>query len=135
MLYLEPAPWCEMYLRGCFQAIPRGFFGIVATQPGYMRFTCKPQPGPVEEAQIVFPTHSGLIKASFTQQPGTSFSLQLTPPANTLAKVCLPKLGSSSMSLDVDGAPTAGYAQGDYVCVEGIGSAADGTPRHITRSS
>jgi hypothetical protein len=120
---------------GLLQAIPRGFFGILATQPGYTRFTCKPQPGPVTEAQITMPTHAGPIKASFTQQVGRSFALQLTPPPNTLAKVCLPKLGSASVMVVVDGTSTPAVAEGDYMCVDGIGSAAGGAARHISRTA
>ena len=115
-------------------AIPRGFFGINPTAPGYTAFTVKPQPGTVTEAQIAVPTHAGLIKASFVQDNGQSFVLQLAPPANTMARVCLPKLGKASASLVVDGVATAGTVENDYVCVDKIGSAAAGKLRTISRA-
>ena len=111
-------------------AIPRGFMGIVPTAPAYNRFTVKPQPGPVAEAQIILPTQSGSISASFKQNKD-SFKLTLSPPANTLAKVCLPTLGIKSSTLTVDGKKAAATAHGDYMCVDGIGSS--DTPRVISR--
>lgn len=79
--------------------------------------------GPVEEAQITLPTVAGPIRASFTQSK-TRFVLELSPPANTLARVCLPKLGIASNTLTIDGIVKKGVEQGDYVCIEGVGSAA-----------
>ena len=76
------------------------------------------------------PTHAGAIKAAFVHSK-TAFTLTLSPPANTKAKVCLPKLGLSSTSLTVDGRAMQGAVQGDYVCVDGVGSAAK--PRVISR--
>jgi|TARA_B110000208_G_scaffold98493_1_gene123041 hypothetical protein len=65
-------------------------------------------------------------------QSATSFVITLAPPANTLAKVCLPKMGIAAATLVVDGKATAGVVTGDYVCVGGIGSAAK--PRVISRA-
>ena len=104
--------------------------GITASSPGFKTFSVKPQPGSVTEAQFSLPTQAGLITASFTQSKA-AFRLKLSPPANTKAKVCLPKLGLSSTTLTVDGHAMPGQAQGDYVCVEGLGSAAK--PRVISR--
>ena len=79
--------WSHPWASAPGTAIPRGFFGINPTSPGYKRFTIQPQPGSVLEASIAVPTHAGLIKASFVQAVGKSFVLELTPPSNTLAKV------------------------------------------------
>ena len=70
--------------------------GINPTSPGYTRFTVKPQPGPVEAASIALPTHAGMIRASFTQVPGKAFTLDLTPPANTLARVYVQPLHAAA---------------------------------------
>ena len=75
----------------------------------------------MEEAQISVPTHAGMIKASFVQSKA-KFELTLQPPANTMARVCLPKLGLDSTELTVDGKKMAAQAQGDYMCVDAIGS-------------
>ena len=105
--------------------------GIKPTQPGFGKFTMTPQPGTVTEASITLPTQAGTIVASFHQNL-TSFVLTLAPPANTLARVCLPRLGVVSNSLVVDGKAMAGHAMSDYVCVDNIGSAT--VPRIISRS-
>ena len=104
--------------------------GIRATEPGFKKFVVKPQPGSVAEAQMSLPTQAGLIQASFVQS-SAQFTLKLRPPANTLAKVCLPKLGGASATLTVDGKPTEATPEGDYLCVDGVGSAS--TPRVIER--
>lgn len=124
--------WSHPWASAPGTAIPRGFMGINPTAPAYTTFSVKPQPGSVEEASIALPTHAGMIRASFAQIPGKTFTLDLTPPANTLARVCLPKLGLASTSLVVDGKATPGVVEGDYVCVDGIGSAA--AARHISRA-
>ena len=126
--------WSHPWASAPGTAIPRGFMGITTTGPGYKTFQVKPQPGSVTEASISLPTAAGMIKASFDQVVGKSFALDLSPPANTLARVCLPKLGMPSTSLVVDGKTTPGTMQGDYVCVNGIGSSTQGTARHITRN-
>ena len=114
--------WSHPWASAPGTAIPRGFFGINPVEPGYKKFEIKPQPGDVAEASISVPTHAGLIKASFTQS-ATMFELTLSPPANTMARVCLPKLGLTSTDVTVDGKKTAATAQtGDYVCVANIGS-------------
>ena len=67
----------------------------------------------------------------FEQLAGKSFTVTLQPPPNTLARVCLPTLGSSAKTLDVDGKAVAASVQGDYLCVHSIGSAAGGVARRI----
>jgi hypothetical protein len=73
---------------------------------------------------------------------------QLSSPAGTTAMVCLPATqaveaaaaatssygagpGSVDTTLYVDGKAVQGYAKGDYVCVDGIGSSSK--PRSIVR--
>ena len=68
------------------------------------------------------PTLSGYINAAFNAT-AHDFTLSLVPPAGTLARVCLPALGGAGdLTLLVDGKKVEGVADGDYVCVEGIGS-------------
>mmetsp|Transcript_43896 Transcript_43896/g.81548 ORF Transcript_43896/g.81548 Transcript_43896/m.81548 type:complete len:122 (+) Transcript_43896:81-446(+) len=101
--------------------------GLKALEPKFRRFLFKPQPGNATSASIVLPTFSGQISASFVVVPGVSFTARLQPPPNTFATVCLPKgnnEGAQLTSLSVDGHAVAGYLKGDYVCVDGIGSAA-----------
>lgn len=122
---------CHRWASAPGTAIPSGFMGIVPTKAGYARFDVKPQPGNVTSAQILLPTLAGALRVGFEQVVGKVFKVTLQPPANTLARVCLPKLGSRTRTLKVDSVTVAAVVQGDYLCVGGIGSAAAGAVRQI----
>lgn len=68
-------------------------------------------------------------------QAPASFTLTIGAPANTHGTVCLPKLGSASATITVDGKPAVGYAESDwyYICIDGI--AGSQTPHVVTRSA
>jgi len=124
--------WSHPWATAPVSAILRGFMGITPLSSGYSLFRVKPQPGVgIITASAKVPTLSGWIFVNF-QQNLTSFALQLTSPANMLATVCLPSLGSSDSSLLVDGVKVQGYVGSDYVCIDKIGSG--NGPRVITRS-
>lgn len=99
--------------------------GIVPTAPKYARFSVKPQPGNCTDVAITIPTLSGPITTAFKVHPGHNFAVTLTPPANTIAEVCLPKgipPRNNRQELLVDNALALGYFKGDYICVSDIGS-------------
>lgn len=64
-------------------------FGIDALEPGHRRFTVRPRPGGIDQAEIRVPTMSGTIEAAFSVD-GDSLLLALTVPANATAEVRLP---------------------------------------------
>lgn len=125
--------WSHPWASAPATAISRGFMGVRALSPAYKHFLVKPQPGNVTRASMSLPTQSGSIVVSF-EQSDTKFALALYAPPNTLARVCLPKLGLPSSTLTVDGKTMAAHQEGDYLCVDDIGcSAGANTERHITR--
>ena len=123
--------WSHPWASAPASAVAWGFFGIRPTAPGFKTFECRPQPGNVSSAATTVPTLSGFIRASFRQwfsqqeKDGGSIvgiRLELHVPANTMAKVCLPRFGLASTSLSIDGVAIGGFVQRDYVCVDGVGS-------------
>jgi len=126
--------WSHPWASAPASAVVTGFFGITPISPGYKTYSLKPQPGNVTHASIKVPTLSGYIEVTLAQIPGKSISLVLRAPASTSATVCLPRLGSPSTSLLIDGKTAAGYVQRDYICVPGVGSSASGF-RTISRAS
>ena len=114
--------WSHPWASAPATAIARGFMGLRPLQPAYREFMFMPQPGNVTSASMTLPTVAGSIQASFSQPAdGGSFMVSLSSPGNTLATVCLPRLGSTSDNLEVDGKIEAGFARGDYACVRGLG--------------
>ncbi|MCH5684503.1 hypothetical protein LWM68_09640 [Niabella sp. W65] len=68
-------------------------------EAGFSRVRIRPQPASVREADIKVPTIRGNIIAAFTNQPGQSFSLEVTIPANATAELWLPLPGKKNRLL------------------------------------
>jgi hypothetical protein len=66
---------------------------------------------------------AGFIISSFNST-SADFKLTLSVPANSKARVCLPALGLTSATLEIDGKSVEGTMDRDYVCVADVGSAA-----------
>ncbi len=99
--YKPNQDWNHAWGAAPAHLIPRKFFGIEPLEPGFSKIRIKPQPGGVATADIKVPTVRGTILASFMNQPGERFSLQVTIPANTTAELWLPYMGKKSkVSLD-----------------------------------
>ena len=114
--------WSHPWASAPSSAIVRGLMGIQPTAIGFRAFTVRPQPGGLAWASVRTPSLSGWIEARFDTSP-TNFSLTLSPPANTMAQVCLPLLGLvGDATLLIDGQITQGHLDGDYACVDGVGS-------------
>lgn len=94
--------WNHAWSASPVHIISRRMMGIRPAEPGFGKIIIKPQPGDLEWARIKLPTIRGPIEASLKQKAGTSFELNITIPANTTAKVYLPKIGEN-YSLKVDG--------------------------------
>lgn len=122
--------WSHPWASAPASAMVWGLFGITASSPAFRKFMFKPQPGNLSFASIEVPTMSGAIAASLSQT-STSFAVTLAPPPNTFATVCLPRLNLPDASLTVDGVAKLGRYLRDYVCIDGVGSAAK--PRVIVR--
>lgn len=88
--YKPNQDWNHAWGAAPAHLIPRKFFGIEPLEPGFSKIRIKPQPAGVREANIKVPTIRGDINASFVNQPGESFSLEVDIPANTTAELWLP---------------------------------------------
>jgi alpha-L-rhamnosidase len=126
--------WSHPWATAAVTAIVRGFIGLTAVKPAFSSWQLKPQPGNATWAAIRVPSVAGLFDVSFNQT-ASSFGVAITPPANTIGRVCLPKLGSSSPTLQVGTHTVPGTIQGDYVCASGLAPAKGQSVLHVTRTS
>jgi hypothetical protein len=101
--------------------IPRGLMGIEPLEAGFKKIQIKPQPGPLRQAEITCPTIRGKVFVSFQQDPGHSFNLKVSIPANTKADVYLPNL-SNAPKITRDGASVNFEKMGDFVLIRDVGS-------------
>jgi len=91
-------------------------------EPGFRRILIQPQPGSLEYADLTLPTVRGQIRSRLENRKDEVFRLRINLPANTTARVCLPRLGSDDTTVCVDGQNMKGIPEGDFVCVDPIGS-------------
>jgi alpha-L-rhamnosidase len=113
--------WSHPWATAPASAIVQGLMGIQATQPAFKHFEVRPQPGSLAQASIKLPTLPGFIEASI-QNAESEFQLSLVVPGNTQATACLPRMGNADKSVTVDGAAVSGHFDGDFVCVDNLGS-------------
>jgi alpha-L-rhamnosidase len=122
--------WSHPWATAAATAIVRGFIGLTALEPAFKTYQIKPQPGNAAWGQIRVPAAVGFFDIDFNQTAalgatavagaGRSFVLTVAPPANTVGRACLPKLGRDAATLEVDGASVSGTVEGDYVCLGGL---------------
>lgn len=126
--------WSHPWATAAVTAIVRGFIGLTAVEPAFSSWQLKPQPGNATWATIRVPTFAGVFDVAFNQTQ-SSFGVAITPPANTIGRVCLPTLNSSSSSLQVGTHMVRGTMNGDYVCASGLAPAKGESVLHVTRTS
>lgn len=88
--YKQNMTWNHAWGASPAYIITRGIFGIQPLEPAYRSVLIKPRPGALQSAEIKSPTIRGPIHAKFSKEPGV-FRMELVIPANTNAKVLLPK--------------------------------------------
>ena len=125
--------WSHPWATAAVTAIVRGFIGLTTVEPAFSSWQLKPQPGNATWATIRVPTVAGLFSISYNQTQ-SSFSVAIVPPANTIGRVCLPTLDSSSSSLQVGTRMVHGTVNGDYVCVGGLAPAKGDSVLNVTRT-
>ena len=94
--------WSHAWSASPAHIIPRKLMGIEPEEPGFGKIIINPQPGNLSQATMKLPTIRGEILASFKQEYGTYFDLNISIPANTTAKVSIPKIAENYL-LTVDG--------------------------------
>ena len=106
------------------------------------QFIVRPQPGNLTHASIKVPTPRGPIQLTLAQsfalrderrspRVATSFKISLHVPGRSVATVCVPRLGSASPVVHLNGAARLGVVDDDFVCVAGIG--ASSAPHELER--
>jgi alpha-L-rhamnosidase len=95
--------WSHAWSASPAHLIPRLIMGIQPAEPGFGKIIVKPQPGNLKWARMKLPTIHGDILTYLRQNEGVSFDMNVTIPANTTARVYLPRL-SEKYTLTVDGA-------------------------------
>ncbi|HWZ04979.1 MAG TPA: alpha-L-rhamnosidase C-terminal domain-containing protein [Mucilaginibacter sp.] len=109
--------WSHAWSASPAHIIPRKIMGIEPAEPGYGKINIKPQPGDLKWAKMKLPTIRGEITVDLNQDQGNWFDLDTNIPANTTAKVYLPKL-PGKYTLMVDGRITKNAAtEGNWVVV------------------
>lgn len=94
--------WNHAWSASPAHIIPSRIIGVQPAEPGFGKIIIKPQPGDLKWAKMKLPTIHGDILVDLNQIIGSSFNLNITIPANTTAKVFLPKI-SNRYILIVDG--------------------------------
>jgi alpha-L-rhamnosidase len=130
--------WSHPWASAPASAVAWGLMGIRPTKPAFEELIVRPQPGNLSSAKIKVPTRRGPVIAqirqefargpSVPQQRGATpmtFTLTLSVPVTSSATVCLPRLGSASPDILLDGKRIRGVLEDDFVCVAQIGSSAE----------
>ena len=89
--------WNHAWSASPAYLIPHYLMGIQPAEPGFGKIIIKPQPGDLKWAKLKLPTIRGDIFTEITQEPGSFFNLEISIPANTVAKVYLPKMADKQI--------------------------------------
>ncbi|MDD2290530.1 MAG: family 78 glycoside hydrolase catalytic domain [Bacteroidales bacterium] len=119
--YKPNQDWNHAWGAAPANLIPRKLMGIEPLEPGFRKIKIMPQPASLQHAEIKLPTIRGDVQVSFTNDPGQSFRLEVSIPANTTAKVYLPYY-SKKQTLHMDGRPLPYQREGNFSVIEEIGS-------------
>ena len=106
--------------------VPRLFFGVTPTSPGFATLDIKPQPGLVAEGAATLPTVRGAVRVTFAQgggvvgAPGGCMSVTVGLPGGVVARVLLPLWGDEATVVREDGEEATTTVEGDYAVVAGV---------------
>ena len=101
--YKQNMTWNHAWGASPAYIITRGLFGIEPLEPAYRTVLIKPQPGALQSAEIKSPTIRGAIHAKFNRETEGVFNMELVIPANTNARVLLPKPDKEDFTLRLNG--------------------------------
>lgn len=119
--YKPNQDWNHAWGAAPANIIPRKLMGIEPLEPGFRKIRIKPQPGSLRHAEIKHPTIRGDVQVVFDNDPGRSFRLKVTIPANTTADVYLP-FRANSQKVTMNGENVAFAAEGHYALIKNVGS-------------
>lgn len=119
--YKPNQDWNHAWGAAPANIIPRKLMGIEPLEPGFRKIRIKPQPSSLRQAEIKHPTVRGEVGVSFENDPGKSFVLKVTIPANSTADVYLP-YWSKSQKVRMNGENVSFVAEGAYAVIKNVGS-------------
>lgn len=119
--YKPNQDWNHAWGAAPANIIPRKLMGIEPLEPGFRKIRIKPQPASLVHAGIKYPTIRGDVHVSFENDPGKSFNLKVTIPANSTADVYLP-FWSKSQKVRMNGEDVSYAVEGNYAVMKDVGS-------------
>lgn len=112
---------CHAWGSAAGNMIQRGLMGINPLEPGFKKISIKPQTAGLKTASLNLPTVKGTVHADINWS-GSTYTLTINLPANTTAKVYVPRMGTTGLAVVVDGVSQNGVQEGDFVTFDNIGS-------------
>lgn len=119
--YKPNLDWNHAWGAAPANLIPRKLMGIEPLEPGFGRIRIKPQPASLKWAEIKHPTLRGEVLLSFKNNPGKSFVLDVSIPANTSAVIYLP-FYDKNQKVEMNGKIVEFRQEGSFSVIENIGS-------------
>ena len=119
--YKPNQDWNHAWGAAPANVIPRKLMGIEPLEPGFRKIRIKPRPASLAHAEIKYPTIRGDVYVAFENDPGKSFNLKVTIPANSTADVYLP-FRSKSQKVTMNGEDVAYAVEGNYAVIKNVGS-------------
>ncbi|MDD5704357.1 MAG: alpha-L-rhamnosidase C-terminal domain-containing protein [Kiritimatiellae bacterium] len=102
--------------------IPRYLMGVRPLEPGFGRILIHPQPGSLDHATMTVPTIRGPVCVGFRQEPGRAFHMEVDLPANTVARVLLPRLRAGKKAVRFDDRAVRAATAGRCLAIDPVGS-------------
>jgi len=117
--YKPNQDWNHAWGAAPANIIPRRLMGVEPLEPGFAKVRIKPQVGDLKHGSLDQPTIRGTIRVRFTASTDR-FTLHTTLPANVRARVYLPRMGSDSPNVAVDGTERRGRIHGKFIVLDDI---------------
>ncbi len=108
------------WASGAAPALTNSVLGVTPASPGFAAYDVIPHPGDVAWAQGDVPTPHGPVSVAWERHAST-FTLRLTSPAGTLARVGVPTFGRA-IAVQLDGATVPTTTDGAYVYLHDVPS-------------
>jgi hypothetical protein len=119
--YKPNLDWNHAWGAAPANIIPRWLMGVRPLAPGHERILVQPQPGALAWAQLELPTIRGPVFTRFESAP-ERFSLEVRLPANTSARVALPRRGRRDVVVRMDGRPVRARNEGELLTIDSVGA-------------
>jgi len=118
--YKKNLGWNHAWGASPVYVITRKIFGIEPLEPAFKKILIKPQPGKLKDAEIKSPTIMGTIYAKFENDPKKAFQLKLVIPANTTAKLMLPRPHEKNCTLKINGKTAEYRMEENFVTIDNV---------------